>query len=93
MSVNIPCGSSNPIGFKMPRPSSPAPPPSSETKSAVKQALHARERPEHLTIADVGDSADISRQTGVESGAKKGMENAGEVDMTAKEGVEGGRRS
>ncbi|KAK6541161.1 hypothetical protein TWF694_008532 [Orbilia ellipsospora] len=48
MSIDIPCGSSNPIGHKMPPPSSPLPPPSSSTKSAVQKALQESNMPPHL---------------------------------------------
>ncbi|KAJ6257830.1 hypothetical protein Dda_7619 [Drechslerella dactyloides] len=93
MSVNIPCGSSNPIGFKMPPPNSPAPPPSSETKTAVQDALHSRDRPAHLTD---GAPAPLSHACET-SGGKEGQSKDGsawvDVDKTAKEGVEGGRKS
>ncbi|KAK6504048.1 hypothetical protein TWF506_002263 [Arthrobotrys conoides] len=51
MSINIPCGSSNPIGVKMPPPSTPPPPLPKDTKSSIQKAVHDREAPAHL----VGD--------------------------------------
>ncbi|KAK6533093.1 hypothetical protein TWF281_007252 [Arthrobotrys megalospora] len=48
MSINIPCGSSNPIGVKMPSPTTPPPPLSKDTKSAIQKAAHDREAPAHL---------------------------------------------
>ncbi|EPS44673.1 hypothetical protein H072_1356 [Dactylellina haptotyla CBS 200.50] len=82
MSINIPCGSSNPIGAKMPPPSSPLPLPSEDAKDAVQKALHDRDTPGHL----IGDSKNLPKGQDIPP-ETKGVE---EPESTTKPFMEGG---
>ncbi|EGX49651.1 hypothetical protein AOL_s00078g140 [Orbilia oligospora ATCC 24927] len=79
MSINIPCGSSNPIGVKMPPPTTPPPPLAEDTKSAIQKAVHDREAPAHL----VGDK-DVLHKKGLDNtpkGQGKGVKGAEDTEI------------
>jgi len=92
MSVNIPSGSSNPIGHKMPPPDTPVPLPSGETKDAIQKALHERDAPSYL----VGEGDEIRKKgLGGVPGEEQSVKGTGidEPGSTMKEGEAGERKS
>jgi len=87
MSINIPSGSSNPIGAKMGAPSASAPPPSESTKQAVQNAFQERWAPEHLK----SESGETSTSAGAEAmDTKMEMEFNKAADITKGSSEDGG---
>ncbi|KAF3085043.1 hypothetical protein TWF102_009917 [Orbilia oligospora] len=79
MSIDIPCGSSNPIGVKMPPPTTPPPPLAEDTKSAIQKAVHDREAPAHL----LGDKDALHRKglDNTPEGQGKGVKGAEDTEI------------